>query len=141
MEEIWKDIKNYEWFYKISNFWKVKSLKTNRILSLNTKNNYWHIYINFNHKWIRKHLYIHRLVAQAFLWLDINNNKMLVCHKDDNPANNNVENLFLWTHKDNVQDMIKKNRHKWLLDNIFNYNQVTKMLYTKYKEWKIIILD
>lgn len=42
--------------------------------------------------------------------------KILVCHKDDNPKNNNVSNLFIWSHKDNTIDMVKKGRHwrTWL---------------------------
>lgn len=38
MEEIWKDIEGYEGKYQVSNFGKILSLKTNKILK-HTKSN------------------------------------------------------------------------------------------------------
>lgn len=52
--------------------------------------------------------------AHRFAWI-INNgdikNGLLVCHKCDNGKCVNPEHLFLGTHKDNTQDMLKKGRH------------------------------
>lgn len=52
----------------------------------------------------------HRLVARAFLWLNIKDTEMLVCHKDDNPENNHYNNLFLGCAAHNLQDMARKFR-------------------------------
>lgn len=54
-------------------------------------------------------LLVHRLVAEAFLSRPTG--KDCVCHKDDNPANNRVDNLFWGTRKDNSDDKVRKNRH------------------------------
>ncbi len=113
--EIWKDIHWYK-NYQISNLWNVKNLNFNRTWKTKEMKNcitrLWYCVVELFYKSKRwKKLYIHRLVAQEFLWLDINNPKMCVCHKDDNPSNNNVDNLFLWTQKQNIQDCVKKWRH------------------------------
>jgi len=142
MKEIWKDIKDFEWLYQISNLWKLKRVKwryciKDRTLSF-IKNNKWYHRMSLSKNSKIKRFYIHRLVAQGFLWLDINNKKIYVCHKDDNPNNNIVDNLFLWTAKDNVMDMINKWRQnmwpKWLF---WEKNQRSKKVW-QYKDWFLI---
>lgn len=53
---------------------------------------------------------VHRLVAAAFLGLDIEDSATHVLHADDDPTNNNVSNLSLGTHSDNMRDMHSKGR-------------------------------
>lgn len=90
--EIWKDVKDYEGFYKISNYGNVKSksYKGEKILKpASLKNGYLNVVLCVNQ--IKKHKLIHRLVAEAF----IENLKNLpqVNHKDFNKSNNHVNNL------------------------------------------------
>ena len=118
--EIWKDIPIYKWFYQASNLWEVRSLdryvlwrrgnqqiKKWKILKKQIRW-IWYYAVDISIKWKIKSVLIHRLVASTFLWLDLKNTKIKVCHNDDNPLNNKLDNLFLWTQKDNIQDMFKK---------------------------------
>ena len=103
MKEIWKDIKDYEGLYQVSNLSRVKSLNYNhtgkeKILKPGTyKSGYLYVVLYKNNK--RKHFSIHRLVAEAFLEIPedikqyIGTVYLQVNHKDENKQNNNVENL------------------------------------------------
>lgn len=101
MHEIWKEIENYE-NYEISNFGNVrKKLKTSK-----TKDGYRAISLtdDFGN---RKTLRVHRLVAKAFI--EEEDGKFLVNHKDGIRDNNNVDNLEWCTPKENSQHSIKTN--------------------------------
>ncbi len=102
--EIWKDIKNYEGIYQVSNYGNVKRLygkgaRYERIIKPNTTNkNYYFVVLCKNG--IRNYCRVHRLVAETF----IPNPDNLPCvnHKDENKQNNNVENLEWCTIKYNT---------------------------------------
>jgi len=138
MEE-WKDIIGYEWLYAVSIKGMVKSLRKNIILKPGTVVKY--KVVRLSKKNNKKMFSIHRLVAQAFLWLNIDDSKMLVCHRDDNPSNNYLNNLFLGTHQDNMDDMMNKRRKiKWYkgLQWILNHN--SKKVIQLSLHWNIIKL-
>lgn len=97
--EIWKDIDGYDGIYQVSNKGRVRSIdrrvynhfQKGKIL---TPHNNGHSYYNvalygINKK--EKHVYIHILVAQAFI--PNPNNYTQVNHKDFNKSNNCTENL------------------------------------------------
>ena len=91
MEEIWKDIKQYEGKYQVRNLGRVKSLNYHRtgkegfIKMYDNKNGY--LYVNLNGKMFR----VHRLVADTFIE---NPNKLTdVNHIDENKYNNCASNL------------------------------------------------
>ena len=101
MKEIWKDIKEYENLYQVSNFGQVRSLDhyasngvknilyKGRILKpfLDGRHNYLSVCLSKNN--IKKKYQVHRLVAKTFL----ENEKREVNHKDGNKQNNCVDNL------------------------------------------------
>ena len=93
IKEYWKDKKDYEGHYQVSNFGRVKSIKfgKERILKLRTdkKTGYLHVVLCKDGK--TKAFTVHRLVAEAFL--PNPHNYPCVNHKDENKQNNNVSNL------------------------------------------------
>ena len=100
--EIWRDIKDYEGLYQISNLGNVKSLyrkcSKNGNRSIGTDNKgYKRLYLNKNGK--RKSHRVHRLVASAFIPND--KNFPQVNHKDENKENNRVDNLEWCTNEYN----------------------------------------
>jgi hypothetical protein len=55
-------------------------------------------------------VYIHRLVASV--WLKRKKWQTDVMHLDDNPLNNNIYNIKWCTHLENMQDKVRKGRHR-----------------------------
>ena len=112
-QEIWKDIKGYEGFYQVSNMGRVKSLER-IILNINGKKRIIKEKI-LKHKNISsgylavilykcckgKTMYIHRLVANAFI--DNPNNYIDVNHIDGNKCNNFFSNLEWVTRSNNIK--------------------------------------
>jgi predicted DNA-binding protein YlxM (UPF0122 family) len=112
MKEIWKDVKNYEGLYQVSNLGRVRSLPKKR---KNSKGTYiikekimkpsigstGYYFVNLtkecNLKIPRK---IHRLVAQTFI--PIIKGKTYINHIDGNKLNNNIDNLEWCTNQENI---------------------------------------
>jgi hypothetical protein len=101
-EELWKVIPNFP-KYEASNFGRIRSIKTKRILSFCEKQN--------NGKYLNAILYkdqrrysvrVHRMVLFAFKGIDTKD----VNHKDGNKQNNNINNLEYCTKEENM-------RHAW----------------------------
>ena len=94
MKEIWKDIKDYEGLYQVSNLGRIKSLKgyhrKERILKLRN-NLYGYLTVGLSKYNKVKRRKIHRLVAEAFI--PNPNNYEQVNHIDGNKLNNAVFNL------------------------------------------------
>ena len=101
VHEQWKVITNYEDYF-ISNYGRVKSTKWDKEKILKQRNDgrdYLTVYI-VNKSGVYKNLYVHRLVAEAFLGSCPKNKE--VNHKDRNKKNNCVGNLEYMTHLKNI---------------------------------------
>lgn len=118
MEEIWKQIEEFP-NYHISNFGNIKNIITNKLLKKSLKGGYYNISLVNNNG--RKTFKIHRLVALAFI--NNNENKPEVNHKDKNKLNNNIDNLEWMTRHEN-------NQHKSI-----------GLIYTTNKNKQVICLD
>lgn len=148
MEEIWKDIENYEGLYQVSNLGRIRSLDhyaSNGVTNIlykgkiikqwfDSKNNYLLVTFCKNNK--HKNFLVHRLVANAFI-CNINK-KREVNHIDGDKTNNNVNNLEWVTSKENKRHAIEngyydtcsfKNRPSLKGSKAFCINGVTKSLH------------
>lgn len=114
--EVWKDIKEFEGIYQVSNLGNVKRLQhikisknkntiykkniSEKILSpLNNGSGY--LFIRLYNEGNKKRYYVHRLVYETFNNCIIDND-LEVDHIDNNKSNNHLDNLQLLTRKDNM---------------------------------------
>lgn len=121
--EIWRDIRNYETLYQVSNLGNVKSLDRqvrNKHGDMQTYpgkplkpdvhktkySNYQRVTLSKQHSTLRHS--IHRLVADAFI--PNIGDKPFVNHLDNNAENNTVGNLEWCTHTENMNHAQKQGR-------------------------------
>lgn len=90
MEEIWRDIPGYLGLYQVSNFGRVLSLITNRILKFNNAGK-GYLQVTLCKDGIQKNYLVHRLVAMTFIQNP--NNLPQVNHRNEVKTDNRVENL------------------------------------------------
>ena len=152
MKEIWKDIKGYGGLYQISNLGNVKKIKNkkyniskkeveekeiNKYISIGKhKLGYKNVKLT-DKNGIRKNLFLHRIIAEAFV--ENPNNFNIINHKDGDKSNNNINNLEWTTQKDNVN-------HAWkngLCENVrkvcaINGKRKSKKIIQKNKNGEVI---
>lgn len=110
MEEIWKDVEDYEGIYHVSNIGRVRCVRNSKCLNQYTSAGY--KYVSLRKEGISKSVHVHRLVAKAFCEGYFEG--AVVNHKDENPSNNNAENLEWCTQSYNTKynDANLKGREK-----------------------------
>ena len=90
--EVWKDVKDYEGHYQVSDKGRVRSLKFGKERILKPRRDGWgYLQVNFCKNGEQKKFKVHRLVAQTFILNP--NNLTEVNHRDEDKTNNKVENL------------------------------------------------
>lgn len=110
-QEIWKDVVGYEGLYQVSNLGRIKSLPKEKKTPTTTfmtketilnqhkdKGGYFRVMLTKKGKSILK--LVHIIVASAFIG---ERGNLTVNHKDENKANNNVNNLEYLTRVENVR--------------------------------------
>ena len=102
MKELWHDIIGFDGFYQVSNLGRIKN-KKGKILKPYLQNGYLRVGLYKDKK--IKSIYIHRLVATAFI--PKIKDKNIINHKDGNKLNNNVQNLEWCNYSENNQHAYK----------------------------------
>lgn len=132
--EIWKDIEGYEWKYQVSNLWNIKSLNYrllwySKLLKCSRLWNYYWIILCNN--WIQNKFYVHRLVAESFLW----KSHLTVNHIDGDKNNNCINNLeFISQRENNIHA-----RKLWLnINKKWSDNILSKKVMQTDLSWNII---
>jgi len=123
-KEIWKDIPNYEGYYQVSNFGRVKSLerkvnaKGERLISEKILKPYYggggYDAVSLRKNGIKKTSKIHKLVAIAFLGHKPCGHNEVVDHIDNNRLNNRLDNLQLTTQRHNLSKDKKGGTSKYV---------------------------
>ena len=103
--EQWLDVVGFEGIYQVSNFGRIRSVKTGKIKEQTVQDNdnrpYLGLWKNNKQKICRPH----KLVMEAFV--GIRPQGMECCHNDGNPQNNHLSNLRWDTPKNNHADKVK----------------------------------
>lgn len=122
VKEEWRDIKEFEGLYQVSNLGRIKSfygwnghehIKREKILKPTIQHNqhsYKRYIVNLTKNKKKKTYKVHRLVAEVFIQNLLNRSE--VNHIDGNPLNNNVSNLEWCTCQENIIHSYKYLRKK-----------------------------
>ena len=119
MEEVWKDIKEYEGLYQVSNLGRVRRIlfRNNRIVKPKItllkiqKHTQGYCKVTLCKNGKEKDRLIHQLVAECFI--ENEQNKPFINHIDGNKQNNKSENLEWCNQKENMKHAVKHNLIKY----------------------------
>lgn len=103
--EIWKDVRDFEGIYQVSNLGRIKSLNYRNtgkpgIITPMHRNCDKYLRISLSKKGKKEYRYLHRIVAEAFIPNPYNFPE--VNHLDTNPRNCRLDNLEWCTRQHNI---------------------------------------
>lgn len=102
MEEVWKDVPNYENYYQASNLGRIFSVKSNKILSTKVSEGYSRITLYKNK--IKKGFLTHRLIMITF----VGESDLQVDHINGIKTDNRLENLRYVDSRTNMKFMFER---------------------------------
>lgn len=124
MEEIWKDVPNYEGYYQASNIGRVRSLDRivtysngrkqfykGQILKGTVSNGYKLTSLNIDGE--SRSFKFSQIVAMAFLGHEPDGHTMVVDHINGNRSDDRVENLRIVTNRANVSTCFRPNKESF----------------------------
>ena len=139
MKEIWKDIKNYEGLYQISNFGKVKRLKHKRYdrnqileereLKIVCPKKDWYPYLSLCKNGEYKNHSIHRLVAETFI--PNPNHYPCINHINGLKKDNRIENLEWCSYTHNNKEAYRLGLNKGTAKRTLQFDKNGNFI----KEW------
>lgn len=138
--ELWKDIKNYEAIYQVSDHGQIRRLKgyrckKQRLLKPKYVNKY--PSVDLCNNGLSKNYRMHTLVLNTFIG---HKPKGMECrHLDGNPVNNKLSNLKWGTHSENQQDSIKHGTF-FHPDNRGEKHNMVKLTDTKVMEIRYLLI-
>lgn len=128
-KEVYKDVKEYEGHYQISNKGNIKSLKKNKELILKPsidKKEYHKVSLYKEGKGSK--FYIHRLVIQMFKGRISDGKNLVVDHIDNDKSNNELDNLQVISNRENLT------KDKWRYNPSSQYTGVC--FHTTKRKWE-----
>lgn len=108
--ENWKDIKNYEGYYQVSDLGNIRRIINGNYRPLKARDGKYYT-VDLCKQGIRKSHSIHRLVAETFILNERINVKDEVNHIDGNKHNNVLSNLEWVSQRANLEHSIIKLKH------------------------------
>lgn len=117
--ERWLPISGWEGFYEVSDLGRVRSLPRTVVTVKGHKHpvkgcmlkpypdRHGYHRVVFTRPGHLQSQLVHRAVLSAF----VGPSELQCCHKDGNPSNNHVDNLYWGTASDNMQDTLRMGRH------------------------------
>ena len=129
-QEVWSPITGHP-LYSISDYGRVKNIKTNKILK-NNKTTQGYYQVSLYNSGVRKVINVHKLVALHFI--TNSENKPQVNHKDGNKLNNTKDNLEWCTSSENQLHAIKTGLKT------YNTNRDSKNYASKLTEENVLLI-